>query len=244
MESKQDSDRKAIQIVIYRAVEAVISQGGVDISELDDEQAIRAALREYVKSLPEGETGIFDDDDRFFVADHSEDLLREADTFNQKGEYDFAILFYATWIEHWINEMTTKLSARARMPKEISVVLARSCSLNLKLKDLWNSFGVQPLAREVVRDMNVVMEWRNSFVHYKWKAQSASEYYSYQRRSSDVARIGKDLSITLTSIGDDILFLGRREAIKQKVLELWPNPETTGTQAGATVLGDGREPRR
>ncbi|WP_433857393.1 hypothetical protein [Streptomyces kronopolitis] len=206
----------------WGVVDRSVSSGAIDISEMTDEEVVSAALfgflndTEPVDSANERDSDP-SDSEVLVVTDHSDGLLRKANEAVGSEEYWFAILFYATWIEHWINNILISLSCRSNVPAGVAVALVRSCGFNLKMKDVWTSLGAEPLEKEIMRTMAELMELRNGFVHYKWQARISSEKERQDQRVKEVALEGQKLIKILEEIEDQVLFLGRRKSLRAQL---------------------------
>ncbi|MFH8889270.1 hypothetical protein [Streptomyces sp. NPDC017949] len=208
--------------VWWGIVDACIRHGFVDLDELTDAEVIDAALLGFMDQTDstaatvDGEVQ-WSDDDVHIVVDHLDALLQKAAEAMQANEHWFAILFYATWLEHWVNQVLMSLCVRSGVPEGVAVALVRSCSFNLKLKDVWKSLGAEPIEREYLRIMNDLMEFRNGFVHYKWQARTFSDKDAYDRRVEEVAVSAQGLVPILGDLEDQLLFSGRRKALRARL---------------------------
>ncbi|MFF2203769.1 hypothetical protein [Streptomyces sp. NPDC058145] len=206
----------------WGVVDRAISGGLVNLAEMTDEEVVSTALfgflnqREPGDSAPEANDKSASDEVHV-VTDHSEDLLRKASEALECEEYWFAILFYATWVEHWINNILIGLSCRSNIPEGVAVALIRSCSFNLKMKDVWTSLGAAPIEKDVMRTMTELMELRNGFVHYKWQARIHADKERQDQRVKEVALEGQKLITILQEVEDQVLFLGRRKSLRAQL---------------------------
>ncbi|MFD5254046.1 hypothetical protein ACFWM5_14575 [Streptomyces bobili] len=206
----------------WGVVDRYISNGVLNIEGMTDEEVVSAVLFDFLNekdpqdSADERESKS-SDGEIYMVTDHSDDLLRKATEAIGSEEYWFAILFYATWVEHWINNILISLSRRANVPEGLAVALVRSCGFNLKMKDVWTSLGAAPIEKDVMRTITEIMELRNGFVHYKWQARISSEEELQGQRVKEVAFEGQKLITVLQEIESKVLFLGRRKSLRAEI---------------------------
>ncbi|MBP8537135.1 hypothetical protein [Streptomyces sp. MK37H] len=190
--------------------------------KLTDEEAINTALLDFLRytdaqvATIEGQTA-WSDDDVHVVTDHCDDLPKKAVCAMHADEHWFAILFYATWLEHWVNNVLMSLSVRSGVPEGAAVALVRSCSFHVKIKDVWTSLKAAPLGKAHIRMMTDLMEFRNGFVHYKWQSRSISDKDAYDQRVKEVAVSAQNLVTILEELEDQLLFSGRRKALRAQL---------------------------
>ncbi|MFI0788630.1 hypothetical protein ACH4Q6_23900 [Streptomyces lydicus] len=208
--------------VLWGVIDQYVRRGFVDLETLTDQEVIDTALRDF---LDEGDANsaivdgkpAWSDDDIYVVTDHCGDLIEKAEKAVLANEHWFAILFYATWLEHWVNNVLISLSVRSGVPEGVAVALVRSCSFNLKLKDIWTSLGATPIEKVHMRAMTELMEFRNGFVHYKWQSRSIAEKAAYDQRVEEVAKSGQALVTTLEDLEDQLLFSGRLKSLRSQL---------------------------
>jgi hypothetical protein len=206
----------------WGVVDRYINSGAINIEEMTDKEVVSVALFSILNEpqpcdSAEKREDESPDDEFYVVTDHSADLLRKATEAIATEEYWFAILFYATWVEHWINNILISLSRRSNVPEGVAIALVRSCSFNLKMKDVWTSLGATPIEKDVMRIMTDIMELRNGFVHYKWQARMTSDEERQDQRLKQVAFEGQRLIAALQKIEDQVLFHGRRASLRAQL---------------------------
>ncbi|MEV7125933.1 hypothetical protein [Streptomyces sp. NPDC093260] len=205
----------------WGVVDRCINSGAIDIEGMTDEEVVSAALfgilNEPKSRDSANEREDAPDDEFYWVTDYSGDLLLKATEAMDAEEYWFSILFYATWVEHWINNILISLSRRSNVPEGVAMALVRSCSFHLKVKDVWTSLGATPIEKDIIRTMTDLMELRNGFVHYKWQTRMASSQEHEDQRLKQVAFEGQKLIAALQKIEDQVLFLGRRKSLRAQL---------------------------
>src|SRR5437870_13475588 len=94
-------DRKSItrlrRIIVQSVYETCVARGQLDPMG----KAPAALAAEFVRMM---EAWIKDPKREFkLIVDYGESLLVEARRFGEVSKHEMALLFYATWFEHWIN---------------------------------------------------------------------------------------------------------------------------------------------
>jgi hypothetical protein len=164
-----NASRDSFAAGLIRSLSAqLVADGLIDPTGLSKGEYEAAALAE-LKRLRE------DGFEFNFIVDHKDSVLKQARSFAQAAEADFAIMFYAMWIEHWLNGMyawkSTRVSAREHdLPSQ-----RRFRSMKDKMTSDWSSTFGEKLDASWVKTMLEIAEHRNAFVHYKWPIQDDSE---------------------------------------------------------------------
>jgi hypothetical protein len=105
-----------------------------------------------------------------FTIDHTEDILKQARNYRKTERNELACLFYALWLEHSINGIITLLAARKDFSEKEIEEIIRDTSYRSKSSWLPRAFGGKSFSKTHINLIVKLMEARNSFVHYKWKA--------------------------------------------------------------------------
>ncbi|WP_369187244.1 hypothetical protein [Streptomyces sp. R08] len=221
-ESAPSVDESLKSGILWGIVDQYVRHGLIDLEILTDEEVVNTALLDFLRYTDAKVAAIesqttWSDDDVHVVTDHCDDLLKKAVGAMHADEHWFAILFYATWLEHWVNNVLMNLSVRSGAPEGVAVALVRSCSFHVKIKDVWTSLGATPLEKSQIHVMTDLMEFRNGFVHYKWQSRSVSDKEAYDRRVEEVAVSAQNLVTTLEKLEDQLLFSGRRKALRAQL---------------------------
>ena len=99
---------------------------------------------------------------------HGEILLTEARRFARRGRQEIALLFYATWFEHWINGLMDRKAHQLKLSTKALKLLLRQTGFEAKLV-CFPALAKLPRIQE--QHMKAVLrcaQLRNSFVHYKF----------------------------------------------------------------------------
>jgi hypothetical protein len=140
---------------IYRQF---LEEGIVDPHGKSDDQIIKEVLSHMLKWSKERPMMI--------STDHRPDLLKQARAFAKQEDFEKAILFYATWFEHWINGLLTR--RLKNLDEDGRRQMLRETSLNGKFKWLLPIlYGVEISIGHLATIVQIA-ERRNSYVHYKF----------------------------------------------------------------------------
>lgn len=106
----------------------------------------------------------------FKIIDHTPTILSEARKYARIKEYQLSCLFYAVWFEHWLNVMISTAGRRKGLPQEELIQILREVQFRGKSTWLLRVLGLKPINDAHLKRMQSIIEMRNGFVHYKWKA--------------------------------------------------------------------------
>ena len=152
--------QQQVESIVTALATSLVRDGALSAKGKTQEQFI-AELRKFVKNI-----------EIVPVIDHTEDILKQARTYNRENKTEFACLFYALWLEHALNQLISSLARRKDFSnKEIEEII-RDTSYRSKSSWLLRMLGGEPFSRHHINLIVKLMEARNSFVHYKWKAEN------------------------------------------------------------------------
>lgn len=103
----------------------------------------------------------------YWIIDHHESLLTEARNYTKRKKHEKACLFYATWFEHWINNLVST-RGQIYLSREEVKILIRDCSLKAKYSCFPTLLSLPRLSNDHIKTVLRITELRNSFVHYKF----------------------------------------------------------------------------
>jgi hypothetical protein len=106
----------------------------------------------------------------FQIIDHTPTLLTEARKYARIEEHHISCLFYAVWFEHWLNNMISTAGRRKGLSQEELIQILREVQFRGKSTWLLRVLGLKPINDAHLKRMQNIIEMRNGFVHYKWKA--------------------------------------------------------------------------
>ena len=150
--------------IIASDFEKAVAQGEVDPATTSLDDALDAYFANWGEDLTEGDLRIE------VTLDYSNSILVEARRFRADGRFQFAILFYATWIEHWANRVLVDGARRNGLGERSVMLFARKISIIEKLEVAWDIFKWGEFPTVDLRATTRIMDVRNSFAHYKYLA--------------------------------------------------------------------------
>jgi hypothetical protein len=112
------SDERALGKAL---IAAFANAGHIDLTQSKED--VWTQLRSFVKSLP---------DDFDVVIDHTPKLLQQARTARLEKSYEFAVLMYATWVEHSLNLVLQELALARGISGTYQQLMLREASLRAK----------------------------------------------------------------------------------------------------------------
>ncbi|TFB83917.1 hypothetical protein [Cryobacterium luteum] len=150
---------------------SILSAGYPGIQDLSEESAL-GFVRYFIEQHPDVIIEKFS-----FATSYTVEILEQARKFAEDEKFEFASMFYSTWIEHTLNALiAAELRFQGKADGEIESVI-RANSLKKKMTSGWisvfaASFG---LSKELVERILRLAEVRNEFAHYKWRASQAQD---------------------------------------------------------------------
>lgn len=105
---------------------------------------------------------------------YTDDIVKEADLLNRRGKTRLALTLYATAIEHSLNDIINKsLLTKNLDPKDIESIL----KLDITSKTTWllPLLGLPKLSNNCSKNIKMIADKRNEFVHYKFKGKFDNE---------------------------------------------------------------------
>ncbi|CAG0954360.1 hypothetical protein ANRL3_00455 [Anaerolineae bacterium] len=152
-------------------------------NENEIKQTLQKYLERYIQEL---ET--VDDIDLQIIYDHKYYLLEQAREFTSAKKYDFACVFFATWFEHWVNDVIMTLSLRHLIEETVVNEIIRETSIKGKFTWLMAVLNAPEIADYHAKTVQVVSEARNSYVHYKYKPRSLGDLRMDEQRMSNLLK--------------------------------------------------------
>ncbi|GGN77474.1 hypothetical protein GCM10011579_059750 [Streptomyces albiflavescens] len=214
--------------VTWSAVENAVMFDEVDLDSLSDEEVVLEALSlhlDYLDIDPGEELDVSKKTEKAsqvqWSSNHEQDLKSQGDKFLGEGKHEFAILFYATWIEHWLNRIILLRATGKGMHPELATALIRSSRIELKMGRIWTSLGNRSFPKELARQVTRVMESRNAFVHYKWPSEDDETHSESINRTKLEAQKAQQTITDLIELEDSIFYKGRSKAIREAFRKGW-----------------------
>lgn len=174
-------------------IQEAIRSGELLLQEKSDEekrQAIKEYLKNYIRNLeelvPREEAG--DVAVRIVINyDYTSSLLAQARDFASKEEFDFAFMFYATWAEHWANQVISTILTRNDFDENAISDAIRETSFRGKFTWFIPLLDIPEIPDVHVNTLQRLSEIRNSYVHYKWKFQTIGTIKDKEREARKLA---------------------------------------------------------
>lgn len=214
--------------VAWSAVENAVLYGELDIDNLSDEEIVLDALSlhlDYLDIDPDEELDLSTNTEKAskvqWSSNHERELKNQGDKFLDEGKHEFAILFYATWIEHWLNRIILLRAVGAGTNPELATALIRSSRIDLKMGRIWTSLEIPKFPKELARQVTRVMEYRNAFVHYKWPSEDDETHSESINRVKLEAQQAQKIVTELIGLEDSVFYKGRSKAIREAFREVW-----------------------
>ncbi len=168
--------------LVKSLVAAFANAGHIDLTQSKED--VWTQLRAFVKSLP---------DDFDVVIDHTPKLLQQARTARLENSYEFAVLMYATWVEHSLNLVLQELALARGISGRYQQLMLREASLRAKTTWLLPLLGAKPMSPQTVARIQKLADARNAFIHYKWGQLSKAAQADQERALVDAEKVVKTI---------------------------------------------------
>ncbi|WP_433919515.1 hypothetical protein OIE50_33655 [Streptomyces canus] len=216
------------EAVTWSAVENAVMFDEVDLDSLSDEEVVLEALSLHLDYFEINPDEYLDGNEKTekaskvqWSSNHERDLKGQADKFADEGKHEFAILFYATWIEHWLNRIILLRATGKGTHPELATALIRSSRIELKMGRIWSSLEIPKFPKGLARQVTRVMESRNAFVHYKWPSEDDETHSDSINRTKLEAQKAQQTVTELIELEDSIFYKGRSKAIREAFRKGW-----------------------
>lgn len=130
------------------------------------------------------------------ATDHRGYLLKETRKQLKADKQEFALLVFATWLEHSINSIVEGQCRRMGVSDDEIVDMLRNTPMKGKTTWLLYLLKLPRLTTSTRKSIDKIVEVRNWFVHYKWKFEDIDEdsmKKNIESAASKVEKIVKDL---------------------------------------------------
>lgn len=155
------------KVVANKVFRAAAASGAISVEGRTREELLQDLI-DLVEGTP-AESSLWE-----ITIEHRSSLIQEARRYRDQDQPFFACLMYATWIEHWINGVIIDLASRKGIDDGSKISIIRESNIRAKLGWLPKVLGA-PEFEEAHRNTALkVIESRNGFVHYKYKAHEES----------------------------------------------------------------------
>lgn len=163
------SKNKEVDIALARSffntiAESAFINGDLNIEDFSDKKLLREKI---LRLIPKEDKNIY------FTIDHTPTLLEKGEWFAKNEEYNLAYVFYATYFEHFINEILDMWATRNSIKYETSSLLIKKVTLEDKYTWLLEVLKLPTFKQEHWKTIKKLSDKRNSFIHYKYKPEAA-----------------------------------------------------------------------
>ena len=147
--------------VLRSVLETLISNGEIIAGHKSDSELMHEAA-DYILERPE----FFDE--WMATPSHEEPLLAEARRYVVEDRPEFAVVMFATWIEHRLNWLLMDAARRRGLTLRQAAQVVRDANMPQKTGTTWLLLLGSPFDAKIEKDIGKVATARNNFVHYKW----------------------------------------------------------------------------
>ena len=142
------------------------------------------------------------------IVDHTADVLAQARAFRSDSKWEYALVFYGTFLEHWANGFLLDDSD----DHEAARLLLRRKSPIEKLRLSWRRGRHESLPNDLRDVAQLVFNRRNDFVHYKFPPEvgdTVPDPSGDRRREEDFFKQVETLVSALHEMENTYFFDGR-----------------------------------
>lgn len=116
-----------------------------------------------------------------FAFDHRSDLLNQAQYFQKKENYDFARVFYATYFEHFINNIIDHYCQIKNINQKSKTEIIKNVNIGGKFTWLLELLNLPAFDPHYLKVIQSLADKRNAFIHYKWKPDSGELFLELEK---------------------------------------------------------------
>lgn len=153
------------QEIVAAILEEAIRRGEINPKGKSDEE-LRAEFLAYVKRA----TGPAEFE---IIIDHTGTLLAEARAYRRASRFELACVLYATWVEHFLNQLIQLGAIRRGLVEADAAEMIRGLSYRGKATWALPLLGFRRIAPGHVAALLKLGELRNRYIHYKWRGRPA-----------------------------------------------------------------------
>jgi hypothetical protein len=165
MKADSKNSRKLELRLVRCIVESLIEQGDIDPRNKTTEQIFQELRTFAANNKVEWKS----------IIDHTPDWLKKARAAYKEEDLSFAVVAYATWLEHQINRLVDSFGKRQAIPHKLVEGLIRHTGTVEKYIWLHIALGCKPPKEVRLNRIRRLIEARNQYVHYKWKPEPENE---------------------------------------------------------------------
>jgi hypothetical protein len=102
------------------------------------------------------------------ITDYCDSLLVEARRYAREEKFEFAVIFYTMWLEHWVNRFLIMYSSACSLAESEIERLIRTSNLWVKYATWPKFLGLPPIPKRHLDAIHGLAVQRNRLVHYKF----------------------------------------------------------------------------
>jgi hypothetical protein len=194
-------DREALaRVCLFYAVETAVRYGRIQTVGRSEVE-IEADILNYVEQMPSAEAT--DAVPFGVIMVYRDVLLRRARSFRDAGDVEDSLLYYATWIEHWLNDAVSTVLRRRGLEEGTIISVLREVNVRGKTSWLLLLLGLPPLGETLTSQILQITEARNTFVHFKFSARDGDENLEERQRLQGQLVSAESLVSALTQYEDE-----------------------------------------
>lgn len=221
MSKKQEDDlvkysntkkgKKLAENLALALFESAVSNGSIDVEGKSEEELIS----EFLKLLTTFTQS--SDKDVLWIVDHRTDVLQQARTYAKSKDYNLACMLYATWFEHWLNNVIVTTGRKRGLEGEEVFHIIRDTPFRGKLTWIFPLLGLRKLSITHRNAIFKITDIRNSFVHYKWRGKDDASNEREKKELIDcLANIEKTIKY-LRRYENNFIFYGKKKTLRKIV---------------------------
>ncbi len=156
---------KAVKKMIFsRVVEAAFIHGVVTEKDFSDKKLLKRKLLKIVSK-----------ENMQTIVLYGDSLLEEAQRYVVNKDYQYAYTFYATYFEHFINEVLDIWRIKKNFQHKITNSMVRRFSLEDKYTWVLDLLELPVFSKSIWNIVKDIVEKRNEFIHFKYRPEIIDE---------------------------------------------------------------------
>lgn len=160
-------EKKLVKSLVASITESAYVSGEISMEDFNDKNHLLKKLRDYIPK---------NDKDLFFTIIHDKNLIQRAEEEISKEDWQYAYVFYATYFEHFINEILCIWAVKQKKPhKLIKELIRRVGGIEDKYTWVLEILDLPKFNERHFKTIKYLSEKRNSFIHYKFEPKASSE---------------------------------------------------------------------
>lgn len=218
--SAGDEEDSLAADIIGAIFETWIEHGTLSVDDRPAEEIVNEFRERVLEWLSEGP----DDSEPFeigVIRDHRSTLLQSADDRFDSGEPEVAVVLWATWIEHHVNDVLLRTMWSLDVGEKSRNETIKTLNLKFKLTALWEILGLPEIDSETLASISEISSYRNSFVHYKWRPVSSASMdpHSDDAKFEDLRARARSVVEKFEALDNELSWKGRKDELLRALKE-------------------------